>query len=57
MGYYENVNGTKQRGNEQMTIKQLIGFILFILLLLSIGFVEKPSDYHLPLEVSQNYNY
>ena len=38
-------------------IKQILGFILFILLLLSIGFVEKPSDYHLPLEVTQNYNY
>lgn len=40
-----------------MTIKQLIGFILFILLLLSIGLVEKPSDYNLPLEATQNYNY
>ena len=40
-----------------MTIKQFLGFILFILLLLSIGFVEKPLDYSLPLEVSQNYNY
>ena len=40
-----------------MTIKQLIGFILFILLMLSIGLVENPQDYHLPLEVTQNYNY
>ena len=40
-----------------MTIKQLIGFILFILLMLSIGFIEKPSDYHLPLESNQNYKY
>lgn len=40
-----------------MTIKQFIGFILFILLMLSIGFIEKPQDYHLPLEVLQNYNY
>lgn len=38
-------------------IKQIIGFILFILLLLSIGFIESPQDYHLPLEVTQNCNY
>ena len=40
-----------------MTIKQLIGFILFILLMLSIGFIEKPQDYNLPLEAGQNYRY
>ena len=56
MGYYKNVNGTKQRGKQKM-IKQILGFILFILLLLSIGFVEKPSDYNLPLETTQNYSY
>jgi hypothetical protein len=40
-----------------MTIKQFLGFILFLLLMLSIGFIEKPSDYNLPLEATQNYNY
>ena len=40
-----------------MTIKQFIGFILFILLLLSVGLVEKPQDYHLPLETIKDYNY
>ena len=44
-------------GTYNMTIKQLIGFILFILLMLSIGFIEKPQDYHLPLEAGQNYSY
>ena len=40
-----------------MTIRQLIGFILFILLILSISFIEKPSNYYLPLEAGQNYKY
>ena len=40
-----------------MTFKQLIGFILFILLMLSIGFIEKPSNYSLPLEAGQSYGY
>jgi hypothetical protein len=38
-------------------IKQILGFILFILLILLMGLVESPQDYHLPLEVIQNYNY
>lgn len=55
MLHNKNVNGTNQEVKKM--IKQFLGFILFLLLMLSVGFIEKPSDYHLPLEVTQNYNY